>query len=117
MAEKTRIIDVYEKGGAFSAVFRKFTGKKKDYNTSDMSLLRQLLSNEKARLLHVIRMRNPGSIYELAKFLERDFKNVREDLILLKKFGFVDFIAERKGKRRTHKPIITSNAVNIIVRF
>jgi hypothetical protein len=45
MAEKTRIIDVYEKGGRFTSVFRKFKGEKKDYNHSDIALVRQLLSN------------------------------------------------------------------------
>ena len=117
MAEKTRIIDIYEKSGAFSAVFRKFTGQKKDYNTDDLSLLRKLLSNEKARLLNVVKVKQPKSLYALAKFLERDFKTVREDVILLRKFGFIDLIAERHGKRISHKPIITTNTVRIVVRI
>lgn len=117
MAEKTRIIDVYEKAGAFSAVFRKFKGQKKDYNIDDLSLLRQLLSNEKARLLNVVKIEKPKSLYALAKFLERDFKTVREDVLLLKKFGFLDLIAERTGKRISHKPIITTNNINIVVRI
>lgn len=116
MAEKTRIIDVYEKGGAFSSVFRKFKGKKTDYNKSDMSLLRQLFSNEKARLLNVIKMKKPTSIYNLAKFLERDFKTVRQDVILLKKFGFLDIIQEKTGNRITHRPALTTNTINIVVR-
>ena len=117
MAEKTRIIEVYEKGGTFASVFRRFTGLKKDYNFSDMSLLRQLFSNEKARLLNVIKNKNPNSIYGLAKFLGRDFKTVREDILLLKKFGFIDLIEGKSGNRTTHKPIITANTVNIIVRI
>jgi predicted transcriptional regulator len=117
MAEKTRIIDVYEKGGRFTSVFRKFKGEKKDYNHSDIALVRQLLSNEKARLLHVIKTEKPKSLYALAKFLKRDFKTVREDIILLKKFGFIDLIEERSGKRRTHKPVITANTINISIRI
>jgi len=72
--------------------------KKNDYNIKDLSLVRQLLSNEKARLLHVIKMKQPNSLYALAKFLERDFKTVREDILLLKKFGFLDLIEEKSGK-------------------
>ena len=117
MADKTRIIDVYAKGGAFNYVFKRFTGQKDDYNSSDLSLLRQLFSNEKARLLNVIKMKQPKSIYSLAKFLNRDFKNVREDVLLLKKFGFIDLIAEKSGNRRMHKPVLTANSISIIVRI
>lgn len=113
----TRIIEVYEKGGTFSSIFRKFSGQKKDYNYSDMSLLRQLLNNEKARLLNVIKIKQPNSIYALAKFLKRDFKGVRDDIMLLKKFGFVDLIKETTKGRETHKPVITANEVNILVRI
>jgi predicted transcriptional regulator len=116
MAEKTRIIEINEKAGGFTSVFRKFKGSKKDYNTKDLSLLRQLLSNEKARILNVIKIQKPTSIYALAKFLKRDFKTVRDDILLLKKFGFVDFIEEKKGNRISHKPILTANEVNIVIR-
>jgi predicted transcriptional regulator len=117
MAEKTRIIEIYEKGGAFSSIFRRFSGEKKDYNYSDMSLLRQLLSNEKARMLNMIKTKKPTSIYALAKMLKRDFKGVRDDIIILKKFGFVDLIKETKGGRITHKPVLTANEINIILRI
>ena|SRR3989344_5846943 len=117
MAEKTRIIEIYEKGGTFTSVFRKFTGQKADYNTDDLSLIRQLLSNEKARLLNVIKTKQPKSLYALAKFLERDFKTVRGDILLLKKFGFIELIAEKTGNRITHKPIITANTINISIRI
>ena len=89
MAEKTRIIEIYEKGGTFTSVFRKVTGQKKDYNYKDLSILRHLLSNEKARLLNIIKVKKPRSMYNLAKILGRDFKSVREDVMLLKKFGFI----------------------------
>jgi predicted transcriptional regulator len=117
MAEKTRIIEVYEKGGTFSSVFKKFTGQKKDYNHSDLALLRQLLSNEKARLLNVVKFKKPNSLYALAKELGRDFKTVRDDVLLLKKFGFIDLVQEKSGNRITHKPIITATTLNIIVRL
>ncbi len=117
MAEKSRIIDVYEKGGTFTSVFRRFSGQKKDYNTKDLAILRQLLSNEKARLLNVIKMKEPNSLYALAKFLERDFKTVRGDVLLLKKFGFIDLIAAKSGNRITHKPVITASTINVAIRI
>jgi predicted transcriptional regulator len=117
MVDKTRIIDIYEKGGTFSSVFRKFSGQKKDYNYSDLSILRQLFNNEKARLLNVIKMKSPNSIYGLAKFLGKDFKTVREDIMLLKKFGFVDLIEEKSNGRIIHRPVLTANSVTIVVRI
>src|SRR3989344_930980 len=116
MADKTRIIDVYEKGGAFTSVFRKFYGQKKDYNYNDLALVRQLLSNEKARLLNVVKNKKPTSLYALAKFLERDFKTVRDDVIILKKFGFIELIEEKSGNRKTHRPVLTANTINIVIR-
>ena len=82
-----------------------------------MSLLRQLLSNEKARLLNVVKNKKPLSIYALAKFLQRDFKTVRDDIILLKKFGFIDLIEEKKDNRITHRPVLTATNINVVIRI
>lgn len=119
MAEKTRIIDIYEKSGAFTSVLRRFSKKDKhEYNYSDLALLRKLLSNEKARLLHTIKTKKPTSIYQLAKILGRDFKSVRDDIILLKKFGFIDLVHEKsKTKRTSLKPTLNVNAINIVIRI
>ncbi|UZE93866.1 MAG: HTH domain-containing protein [Candidatus Pacearchaeota archaeon] len=70
--------------------------------------LRQLLSGGKAKILHVLKVKKPKSIYSLAKELERDFKAVRQDLKLLEQFGFVRLIPEqdkKTGKNRL-KPVI-----------
>jgi len=117
MADKTRIIDIYEKSGTFSSVFRRFTGEKKDYNYSDLSILRQLLSNEKARLMHVIKLKKPKSIYQLAKFLNRDFKTVREDIKLLQKFGFIELVEEKDKNRINNRPVLNATNITINIRI
>lgn len=119
MVEKTRIIDIHEKSGTFSYVFKRFSNVKQDYNYSDLSLLRKLLSNEKARMLNIIKTDKPKSIYHLAKILGRDFKTVRDDLILLKKFGLIDLISEKNksGKRISHKPVLTASSINVVIRI
>ena len=119
MADKTRIIDIYEKDGTFQSIFKRFSSihEKEEYNTHDLSLVRRVLSNEKARLLHTIKVKQPKSIYSLAKILDKDFKTVRENVILLKKFGFLDLIEEKSGKRRLHKPVLTANSINITIRI
>ena len=52
-----------------------------------------------------IRTQRPGSIYELAKTLKRDLKNVQEDLRILEKYGLVRMTEGRRtGKRRVKVP-------------
>ena len=106
MAEKTKTIYVSGKEGTFSSIIHKFKGSKKDYDYSEISEFRQLLSNERARLLHIIKTKEPSSIYELAKLLGRDFKSVRQDIRLLEKFGFVELIAANKNNRERLKPVV-----------
>jgi predicted transcriptional regulator len=109
---KTREITIQESKGAF-ILSRKSKISKKDYDFSGILALRQLLSNEKARILHVIKTQNPKSIYGLAKKLNRGFKAVNDDIKLLERFGFVE-LAEEKTKNRTrHKPMIVVDTITI----
>ncbi len=110
---KTREITIVDKGGAFNTFFKKFAGEKKDYDFEGLSILRRLLSNEKARLLHTIKTKNPGSIYQLAKILKRDFKSVSDDIKLLQRFGFIDMVSEHTGKRERLKPTLAIDSLYI----
>ena len=115
MAQKTRIreITITDDRGAFTSFFKKITGDRSDFNLEGLSALRSLLSNEKARMIHVIKTRNPISIYDLAKMLQRDFKSVSEDIKLLEEFGFIDLIKENTGKRERLKPIVIIDILKI----
>jgi len=110
---KTREITIVDKGGTFDLFFRRFSGNKEEFDFGGISTLRKLLSNEKARLLHVIKTKNPDSIYKLAKILKRDLKSVNGDVKLLGKFGFIDLISEKTGKRERHRPVLVVDSVNI----
>ncbi len=116
--EKTRYIDINVSSGIVSGIFNRFRWAKEsesDIDFSDIAVLRHLLSNERVRILHTIKTKKPESIYKLAKTLGRDFKSVNMDVKFLEKFGFLEFIAEKKGKRERFKPIITADKMNIIV--
>lgn len=66
---------------------------------------RNLLTPNRLALLRAIRARHAGSIYELAKFVGRDLKNVQDDLRLLEKYGLIRMARGRgSGKRRVRKP-------------
>ncbi len=109
---KTREITITQSKGAL-AIFKKPGTSKEDYDFEGISALRQLLSNEKARILHVIKTQNPGSIYELAKKLGRGFKSVSDDIHLLERFGFIELIEEKTKNRIRHKPEIVVDTITI----
>ena len=113
---KTRQITLIDKSGRFTTLFKKFSGEKKDYDFEGLSALRNLLSNEKARMLHVIRKKSPQSIYALSRILKRDFKSVNDDVKLLERFGFLDLISEKTGKRERLRPVIVVDAINIEIK-
>jgi predicted transcriptional regulator len=52
--------------------------------------MRQVLTEPRLALLHVIRTRRPQSLAELAKLVQRDFKNVRADIKVLSALGLVE---------------------------
>ncbi len=85
---KVREITIEESKGAFS-IFKKADTSKESYDFSGLASLRQILSNERARLLHVVKTQSPASVYDLAKKLNRGFKSVSDDLKLLERFGFI----------------------------
>jgi predicted transcriptional regulator len=109
--KRIKTINLNAEKGAFSAIFKRFRGEAKPL--SDVSLVRSLLSNEKAKLLHILRQKQPNSIYELAKLAQRDFKAVRNDVKLLEKIGIIEMIPIHKGKREKLKPLLVLDILEI----
>jgi predicted transcriptional regulator len=65
---------------------------------------RNFITRERLVLMHTIRTRHPGSLYELAKMVSRDFKNVQEDIRILERHGLVRIAREPRGKRKVKVP-------------
>lgn len=112
---KVREITIKESKSGFSVL--KSSSESKKYNFSGISALRQLLSNEKAKILHVIKTEKPSSIYELTKKLGRDFKSVSQDIKLLERFGFIKLIQEKTKNRIRHKPILSVDTITVHFRI
>lgn len=110
----TRTITLKTESGSFTSIFSRFTGQKEGRNP-DISLLRSLLSHEKAKILHVLKTKQPNSIYELAKLVGRDFKSVRADTRIMEEMGFIEMIPVHKGKRQKLKPLLVIDQLNITV--
>ncbi len=115
--ERTRIVNLYVTPSTFSSIFKRIRGDKSEYDLQGIQDLRQLLSNEKSKILNVVKNQNPSSVYQLAKILKRDFKAVREDIKVLEKFGFIELISENKGKRKRKKPTLSIDNLQINVSF
>ena len=111
---KTKTITLSEKEGTFSVLFKKKTPQRKN---PELAALRQVLSNEKARLIHICKTKNPESIYKLAKLLGRDFKAVRHDVKLLERYGFIELISSHKQGRERLKPVIDVDQLVITINI
>lgn len=114
---KTREITLVDDKGTFSFLLKRLYGEKDDLNFDGLSALRAVLSNEKARILHYIKTKSPSSIYSLSKLLGRDFKSVSEDIKLLERFGFLELLSEKTGKRHRLKPVLSVDSIKIEVKI
>ena len=62
--------------------------------------MRSVLTNNRLLILKAIRKHRPKSVYELAKHLRRDLKNVNQDLRLLSDIGLVTLEATEMDRKR-----------------
>ena len=74
----------------------------------------KILTNERIRLLQVIREKKPESISELARFLNRSQSNVSNDVNYLEGIGLLEF-EEKKDPVLHKKPVVNYDAVRITV--
>lgn len=109
---KTREISIKQSKGGF--FFSKSSEGKYDFE--NLSALRKVLSNEKAKILHIIKAQEPYSIYDLAKKLGRGFKSVRDDLKILEKFGFIEYVREKTKNRVRYRPTVAVDIITVNFR-
>ena len=87
-ALKSRVSD--RKGCFYEAVY-----------FESIDALRAVLTDKRLELLKAIKENRPNSIYELAKIVGRDIKNVNEDVRLLADLGFVKLEKRKTDRKRT----------------
>lgn len=64
----------------------------------DLDAMRKILTEERLRILKTVRKKHPSSIYELAKILKRDIKNVSNDVNYLKDMGLIELKQSKEGR-------------------
>lgn len=109
---KTRYFEL--NANEFGLIPRLF-GAKKEFDFSDLETLRTLLSNEKSRILYILKNENITSIYHLAKKTKRDFKSVYQDLKFLKKLGFIEFHSAKTGKKERLIPVLLADKLELVI--
>lgn len=63
--------------------------RKESVGFSNVHNFRKFFSEKRMELLSVIKHRKPRSVYQLAKILNREYKNVHEDVELLEELGLI----------------------------
>jgi len=79
------------------------------YFTS-LEAARKVLTPKRLELLRVIRQGRPDSVYQLARLVGRDFKNVHADVQALAAYGLVSLKKAQAG-RRTSVPRVPFSTI------
>ncbi len=88
-------------------------GKIEFVSVGSIEELNHILTPQRKRLLDIVRRHKPSSIRELAKMLDRDYKNVYDDVVFLEKVGFLRL--ERKGRKLV--PVVDYDVIDIEVKI
>ncbi|MEW6715352.1 MAG: hypothetical protein AB1306_09725 [Nitrospirota bacterium] len=70
-----------------------------------LKTMRKFITDERLRILKAVRKYKPDSIYNLAKILHRDAKNVTDDVYYLAELGLIEIKKTKDGRQKT-KPIV-----------
>lgn len=80
-----------------------------------LEVMRKAITPERVKILKVIKEKHPESIYELAKLLRRNLKNVSDDVHYLADLGLIEL---EKGKSNgREKTIPTVNYSKILLEI
>jgi len=75
----------------------------------NIQTLQSVLTEKRITLLRTIKERKPKSIYELAKILQRDTKNVSDDVNKLSELGFITLTKSKEGRVRVRPDVEYDN--------
>ena len=89
-----------------------FSPKKGVYFTS-LEAARNFLTPKRIELLHVIKKRNPHSLYELAKWSGRGFSSVLRDVEMLAKHGLIKLTKPAHSARKIVHPEVEYDAISL----
>jgi predicted transcriptional regulator len=71
-----------------------------------LEIMRKAITPERVKILKVIKGKHPASIYELAKLLNRNLKNVADDVHYLAELGLIELEKGKSNGREKIMPIV-----------
>ncbi len=86
--------------------------KKEGLYFTDLRAFRRAITDRRLAILRAIKSARPGSVYELAKALRRDVKNVSADLAILEELGLVE-LKKTSSPRGKVKPTVPYDAIKL----
>ena len=92
-------------------------GKKKAIQKDEViftaiETLARIFAKTRMQVLRTIILEKPNSIYELAKMVDRDFKNVHSDVKLLSEIGLID-LKETTDARKGLRPVAKFSGIEL----
>ena len=66
-----------------------------------LGVMRKFITDERLRILRTIKKYHPSSVYELAKILKRDIKNVSNDVNYLESIELLEVKKTNKGRSKS----------------
>lgn len=79
--------------------------------------LNKILTPKRLELIDVIKLKNPESIYELAKLLKRDQGNVTKDVNILHQKGFLELTKNKEGERTKVQPTFDKGGIEFMIKL
>lgn len=76
-----------------------------------LEAMRKVLTEERIRILKIIKKYHPGSIYELAKILKRDTKNVSDDVHYLAELELIEIEKGKSNGREKTTPVVNYDKI------
>ena len=73
--------------------------------------MRQTITHERVKILKVIKDKHPQSIYELAKLLGRNLKNVADDVHYLAELGLIELEKGKSNGREKTMPVVNYDKI------
>lgn len=99
---------------AFEAARLRLTYKpRNEVSFTSLEAARNFLTPKRIALLHAIRIREPRSLYELARLVKRNFSSVFKDVAILRRHGLVQLSRVPRSRRRAVAPKVRYEAIRL----
>ncbi|MFA6055928.1 MAG: hypothetical protein WC769_11185 [Thermodesulfovibrionales bacterium] len=76
-----------------------------------LEVMRKAITPERVKILKVIKGKRPQSIYELAKLLNRNLKNVADDVHYLAELGLIELEKGKSNGREKTMPLVNYDKI------